>query len=79
MTGAHNDKSTERLPLGVKVAYGAAEGSSSLVFIVMGIYFLIFLTDSVGLSPSTGGAILFAGCSSRRRTLRGARWRSTTW
>ena len=60
MTSAHNDKSTERLPLGVKVAYGAAEGSSSLVFIVVGIYFLIFLTDSVGLSPSTGGAILFA-------------------
>jgi len=49
-----------RIPLGVKIAYGGAEGASSLVFTTLGIYFLVFLTDSVGLSPSVGGGILFA-------------------
>ena len=60
MTGSRNETSVERIPLGVKVAYGGAEGSSSLVFTVVTIYFLVFLTDVVGISPSVAGGIFFA-------------------
>jgi sugar (glycoside-pentoside-hexuronide) transporter len=60
MTGSRNETSIDRIPLGVKVAYGAAEGSSSLVFTAIAIYFLVFLTDVVGISPSVAGGIFFA-------------------
>lgn len=50
----------ERVPFGVKVAYGAVEGSVTLVWTAFALYFLFFLTDVVGISPSTGGMILFA-------------------
>jgi GPH family glycoside/pentoside/hexuronide:cation symporter len=60
MTDSRNETTGERIPVGVKIAYGAAECSSSIVFITLGIFFLPFLTDAVGISPSTGGSILFA-------------------
>jgi len=49
----------DRIPLGVKVAYGGAEFASSTVFTIYAIYFLIFMTDVVGIAPRIGGAILF--------------------
>jgi GPH family glycoside/pentoside/hexuronide:cation symporter len=49
----------KRIPLGVKIAYGGAEGASSLAFTVLAIYYLIFLTDVAGINPATAGAILF--------------------
>jgi GPH family glycoside/pentoside/hexuronide:cation symporter len=60
MISGQHETSAERIPLGVKVAYGGAEWSSSLVFTAIGIFFLPFLTDAVGISPSIGGSILFA-------------------
>lgn len=60
MTDSQSETTGERIPIGVKFAYGGAEGSSSLVFTALGIYFLPFLTDVVGISPSIGGSILFA-------------------
>lgn len=60
MADSRPETLVERIPLGVKIAYGAAEGSSSLIFTTLGIYFLPFLTDVVGIGPSIGGSILFA-------------------
>jgi GPH family glycoside/pentoside/hexuronide:cation symporter len=51
---------SERIPLGVKIAYGGAEGASSLVFTALAIYFLFFLTDVVHINASIAGTILFA-------------------
>ncbi len=50
----------ERVPIGVKVAYGAAEGSVTLVWTAFALYFLFFLTDVVGISASLGGMVLSA-------------------
>jgi len=50
---------TGRVPLGIKIAYGGAEGASSAVFTIVGIYFLKYLTDVVRVSPSVAGGIFF--------------------
>jgi GPH family glycoside/pentoside/hexuronide:cation symporter len=51
-------KTSERVPLKVKIAYGGIECSSTLTFSMFTIYFLIFLTDTAGISASTASAIL---------------------
>jgi len=60
MMESHSLTERERIPLAVKIAYGGAEGASSLAFTVIAIFFLIFLTDVAGIAPSIAGGILFA-------------------
>ncbi len=48
----------EKLPFRLKFCYGGAEGSLSLMWTMFYIYFMIFLTDVAGVSPSTAGAIM---------------------
>ena len=50
--------SSERIPLGVKIAYGGAEGSVTTVWTAFAVYFLFFLTEVVGISASVGGMVL---------------------
>ena len=47
----------QRVPIRVKVAYGASEFSGSVAFTAIAIYFLIFLTDVAGISPGIASAI----------------------
>jgi GPH family glycoside/pentoside/hexuronide:cation symporter len=47
-----------QIPVPVKVAYGAADGSASLLNTVFAVYFLIFLTDIVGIDPAIAGIVL---------------------
>jgi len=58
--GQSPGKTDPKIPVGVKIAYGGAEGASSLLFTVVAIYFLIFLTDVVGMSPRLASLVLFA-------------------
>lgn len=44
-------------PLRVKLGYGGAEGSLTLVWTMLHAYFKVFLADVVGLSPATAAAI----------------------
>jgi len=53
-------RTTGRIPLGVKIAYGGLEGSVTLVWTAFAVYFLFFLTDIVGISASVGGMMLSA-------------------
>jgi GPH family glycoside/pentoside/hexuronide:cation symporter len=48
-----------RIPTGVKISYGAAEMSGSLLYELVAVYFLLFMTDVAGISPSIAGSILF--------------------
>ncbi len=48
----------KRLPVWLKFSYGAAEGSNTLGWTMFYVYFLFFLTDVVGLSPSFAGFIM---------------------
>ncbi len=50
-----------RLPVSVKMGYGAGEFSSSVFFTVSTVLLLIFLTDTVGLSPTLAGLALMIG------------------
>ena len=49
------------LPLKVKLGFGAGEFSSSLFWITMAFWLMIFLTDEVGLSASLAGLAIMAG------------------
>ncbi len=60
MTANGTPQNAGKIPLEVKIAYGGAEWASSVVFTAYAVYFLIFLTDVVGIRPSVGGGILFA-------------------
>jgi glycoside/pentoside/hexuronide:cation symporter, GPH family len=52
------DEKRKRLPVWLKFSYGAAEGSNTLGWTMFYVYFLFFLTDVVGLSPSFAGVIM---------------------
>ncbi len=47
-----------KLPVWLKFSYGAAEGSNTLGWTMFYVYFLFFLTDVAGLSPSFAGIIM---------------------
>ncbi len=49
----------ERIPTGIKVAYGAAEGSSAIFYALYSIFYMIFMTDVLGISASLAGIIIF--------------------
>ncbi len=56
----HGDIDTNgKIPLGVKITYGSGEMVPALMMAAFGIYFLIFFTDVVGISPSLAGSIIF--------------------
>ena len=46
------------IPFRVKLAYGSAEFSVSIVFTTISIFFLFFLTEVVGISPAAGSMVL---------------------
>jgi glycoside/pentoside/hexuronide:cation symporter, GPH family len=52
------DETKKRLPVWLKFSYGAAEGSNTLGWTMFYVYFLFFLTDVVGISPSFAGIIM---------------------
>ena len=47
-----------KIPLGVKMAYSGVEWSTSFWFTLYAVFFLIFMTDIVGISPFIAGMIL---------------------
>jgi GPH family glycoside/pentoside/hexuronide:cation symporter len=49
---------TDRVPTGVKIAYGAVEGAFMIWWTAIAIFYLIFLTDVAGLDPSLAGMVL---------------------
>jgi GPH family glycoside/pentoside/hexuronide:cation symporter len=53
----------ERLSRRTKLMYGAGDTGFSLTSTIIGAYFLIFLTDVVGISPGTAAAAIFIGKS----------------
>ena len=55
MTENENTSHAERIPVGVKIAYGGAEGAGALAFNMILLYYLFFMTDVVGISPAYGG------------------------
>ncbi len=55
------DEKKKRLPVWLKFSYGAAEGSNTLGWTMFYVYFLFFLTDVVGLSPSFAGLVMMIG------------------
>ena len=59
MTPAKSSIKNGRIPTGIKVAYGSAELSSAIAYIVYAVYFLFFLTDVAGVSPEAAGIVLF--------------------
>lgn len=52
---------TAKLPVLLKFSYGAAEGSNTLGWTMFYVYFLFFLTDVAGLSPSFAGLVMMIG------------------
>ncbi len=52
-------KEEDRIPRGVKLAYGTADGSSGIFYGVYSTYYLFFMTDVVGISATLAGAIIF--------------------
>ena len=56
-----NKQVTNKVPLGVKISYGAGEGGVQLLLVAHSIYFLVFLTDVVGISASLAGLLLALG------------------
>lgn len=54
---------TERLPRHTKILYGMGDLGFSLTLTIIGAYFAIFLTDVVGVSPSTAAIAIFVGRS----------------
>ncbi len=57
------EKTIERkkIPLGVKIGYGGAEGANSLIWTLFAIYFLYFLTDIAKIEPAIAGFIMMIG------------------
>jgi GPH family glycoside/pentoside/hexuronide:cation symporter len=53
----------ERLSRRTKLMYGAGDTGFSLTSTIIGAYFLIFLTDVIGISPGTAAAAIFIGKS----------------
>ena len=53
----------ERIPLRTKVLYGAGDLGFSLTDTTIGVVFLIFVTDVVGLDPALAAAAIFVGKS----------------
>jgi GPH family glycoside/pentoside/hexuronide:cation symporter len=51
----------DRLSRKTKLMYGSGDTGFSLTSTIIGAYFLIFLTDVVGLSPGTAAIVLFVG------------------
>lgn len=54
---------TEKLSRRSKLVYGFGDTGFSLTSTILGVYFAIFLTDVVGLSPSLAAAAIFIGRS----------------
>ena len=54
---------TERLSRKSKLMYGAGDTGFSLTSTIIGAYFLIFLTDVVGISPGVAAIAIFVGRS----------------
>jgi sugar (glycoside-pentoside-hexuronide) transporter len=55
------DQRVDKLPFWVKFGYGAADGSGSLIWTNVYVFFLFFLTDVVKLNPATAGLIIMVG------------------
>jgi sugar (glycoside-pentoside-hexuronide) transporter len=58
---AQAEKPAGRLPVKVKVGYGAAELSGSLTWTMFYVLFLFFLTDVVKIDPAFAGFIMMLG------------------
>lgn len=54
---------SDRLSRRTKLLYGAGDTGFSLTLTIIGAYFLIFLTDVVGISPGVAAAAIFVGRS----------------
>ncbi len=54
---------SERLSLTTKLLYGAGDLTNSVLLTIVGVYFLIFLTDVVSLDPALAAAAIFVGRS----------------
>ena len=52
---------TEKLPLKIKLGFGAGEFSSSIFWITMAFWLMNFLTDEVGLSAGLAGLAIMSG------------------
>ncbi len=52
---------SSKLPVWLKFSYGAAEGSNTLGWTMFYVYFLFFMTDVVGVSPSFAGFVMMVG------------------
>jgi sugar (glycoside-pentoside-hexuronide) transporter len=59
-TAEELERAPERLPRKVVVTYGMLEMSSTCFFNMAGFYLLYFLTDTVGISPSTASIVFTA-------------------
>ncbi len=53
--------SGKKIPLKVKIGYGVAEGSNSLIFTLFTAFGMFFFTDVVNLSPAFAGFVLGIG------------------
>ena len=56
-----NQNTRKRLSTAAKIGYGAVEGACSMVWTIYLLFFLIFLTDVVGMEPAVAGAIMMIG------------------
>ncbi len=54
---------SKRLPVRTKLFYGIGDVGLSLTSTILGLYFLIYLTDVVGLEPGIAGIAIFVGRS----------------
>lgn len=54
-------KKKQKLPLKVKVGYGAAEGANCIVFTLFYTFAMFFLTDVAGLDPAFSGTLFAIG------------------
>jgi GPH family glycoside/pentoside/hexuronide:cation symporter len=54
---------SEKLPRHTKICYGIGDASFSLNLTIVGLFFAIFLTDVVGLSPGMAAAAILIGRS----------------
>ena len=55
------EKTTQKLPTGVKAGYGAAEGANCIVFTLFYTFAMFFLTDVAGLDPAFSGTLFAMG------------------
>ncbi len=51
----------QKLPLKTKLAYGFGDTSFSLAYTIVSVYFAIYLTDVVGISPGAAAIAIFIG------------------